>query len=144
MQSNNKKTNVGFAIHVNEKAPNIDFKYGIYNSKQEAFDYLGEEGLDVLAVGLTVGIMTENGVEEYWFKKACNTVEDLVPKFSSASGGGGFNVPEGTSPEETAAIDSNAEVQQFLDGYGNDKTLSAVINEATNVASESDIDALFA
>ena len=144
MQSNNKKTNVGFAVHVNEKTPNIDYKYGIYNSKQEAFAYLGEEGLDVLAVGLTVGIMTEDGVEEYWFKRACGTVDDLVPKIPSATGGGGFDVPEGTTPEETAAIDSNAEVQQFLDGYGNDKKLSEVIDEATNVASESDIDALFA
>lgn len=82
MYSNKKKINVGFGILANEKTPNIDYKYGVYASKQEAFDYLGEDGLDVLAVGLTVGIMTENGVEEYWFKSACESVNDLVKKFN--------------------------------------------------------------
>lgn len=138
MYSNKKKINVGFPILANEKAPNVDHKYGLYSSKQEAFDYLGEDGLDMLCVGLTVGIMTENGVEEYWFKKACNSVDDLVPKTSS-----GYVVPEGETAENTPQLDSDKEVQGFLEGYNKEQKLADVIDDATKVADESAIAALF-
>lgn len=123
MKDNNKKITVGASILANEKCPNVDYKYGLYHSKEEVMEVLGEDGLDVLAVGLTVGILTENGVEEYWFKKACDSIDDLVPKNA-----GGFEVEKGKTPEETDAIDSNKEMQDFLEGYDNKKTLKEILS----------------
>lgn len=80
MISNNKSIKVGANIKVNEACANVDYKYGIWNSKEEAFEALGENGDDVLAVGLTIGVLEEDGVHEYWFQKACGSVDDLVPK----------------------------------------------------------------
>lgn len=80
MISNNKSIKVGANIKVNEACANVDYKYGLWNSKEEAFEALGENGDDVLAVGLTIGVLEEDGVHEYWFQKACNSVDDLVPK----------------------------------------------------------------
>lgn len=78
MYSNKKSTKHGLNVFISEDCANVDFKYGPYSSVQEAFDYLDD--LEVTAVGLTVGIKTANGIEEYWFKKNCNSVNDLVKK----------------------------------------------------------------
>lgn len=129
MISNNKSVKVGANIKVNEACANVDYKYGLWNSKEEAFEALGENGDDVLAVGLTIGVLEEDGVHEYWFQKACNSIDDLVPKNGSASADGGWEVPEGSTAEETPEIDSPKEVQQFLSGMPNDKTLQEVLDE---------------
>lgn len=76
---NKKSTKVGSNIFANEATANVDYKYGPYASIDEAYATLCEDNLDVIAVGLTVGIMTENGVVEYWFKKG-TTKQDLVLK----------------------------------------------------------------
>lgn len=79
MYDNKKSVNVGATIYNNEASPNIDYKYGPYHSVEEAYEWLGEDNLDAIAVGLTVGIKTGNGIEEYWFKNG-TTLADLVKK----------------------------------------------------------------
>jgi len=71
------------------KFPNVDYLYGPYDSKQEAFDKLSEvngSGNDALVVGKTVGVVEDGGIVEYWFKSACSSVSDLVKKNSGGSG----------------------------------------------------------
>ena len=54
-----KTTNIGHAIVVNEACANIDHLYGPYNSKEEVFEILGEEGYDMLnenILGRVVGV----------------------------------------------------------------------------------------
>lgn len=75
----NKKHIVrNFNILVNDKCSNIDAKYGPYNSLAEAFNTL--DNYEYLAVGLTVGIITDEGIVEYWFKDKCSSISDLVLK----------------------------------------------------------------
>lgn len=78
-------------VFVAKNTPTVDAKYGPWASKQEAFDSLGPDGDDVLAIGLTVGIQptANDPVTEYWFKDACETVDDLVEKNDGGGGGGG-------------------------------------------------------
>ena len=61
----------------------LDARYGPYSSKQEAVDTLGDNDLAVLKVGssngLTVGIIENGKVVEYWFQGGID-VEHLVPK----------------------------------------------------------------
>lgn len=78
MFSNKKSTKLARNILVNETCPNIDYKYGPYESLEEAFQTL--RNLEVLCIGLTVGITTENGIKEYWFEKGCSNIGDLVEK----------------------------------------------------------------
>lgn len=79
MYSNKKSTKVGSNILVNEASANVDYKYGPYDSLDDAYEYLGEDNLDCIAVGLTIGIITDNGIVEYWFKNGTSK-EDLVLK----------------------------------------------------------------
>lgn len=79
MKDNGKFIATGFNIKSNEACANIDYKYGPYHSLDEAYETLGEDGDDVIAIGLTVGILTDNGIVEYWFKNGI-TKEDLVLK----------------------------------------------------------------
>ena len=83
MIQNGKSIKVGFTIKATEACPNLDYNYGLYHSREEAFEALGEDGEDVITLGRTVGIMTENGVVEYWWKNGVS-LEDLVPKCESA------------------------------------------------------------
>lgn len=77
---------LGGQINVGLNVASCDAKYGPYNSAQEAFNVLGPDGMDVLAVGLTVGILQNDGsIKEYWFKSACDSAEDLVEKGGSMS-----------------------------------------------------------
>ena len=75
-----KTVPLGGPVNIGSPVPNIDAKYGPYNSVEEAFAELGDDGEGVAAVGLTVGIRTADGIKEYWFKKACAKASDLVPK----------------------------------------------------------------
>lgn len=68
-------------IFVNKPVANIDYKYGPYDSCLQAFLELCSDNLDVLHVGLTVGITQPDGsIEEYWFKDKCEQASDLVKK----------------------------------------------------------------
>lgn len=73
-------TKINSRLRVVGGAPNVDELYGPYNSVQEAFDILGPDDQDVATVGLTVGIITGQGIVEYWFKKGCSSPNDLVVK----------------------------------------------------------------
>lgn len=79
---------IGGRLNCSVKSASVDLKYGPYPSKQAAFETLGEDGMDALAVGLTVGIEEDGKVVEYWFESACESVDDLVKKID----GGGSDV----------------------------------------------------
>ena len=64
--------------------PNIDAIYGPYPNLNGAITTIMASKR---AKGLTVGIMTDNGIEEYWFKNGI-TNNHLVPKNQGGSGGG--------------------------------------------------------
>lgn len=67
-------------MSLNASKPSLDHRWGPYNSKQEAFDFLDDR--DVLCVGLTVGIKdaSTGKIDEYWFREKAQSVEDLVKK----------------------------------------------------------------
>lgn len=71
---------VGDALNLARRKANIDNRWGPYASKEAAFATLDDA--DVLCIGLTVGIIdTVSGkVDEYWFRNACETIDDLVKK----------------------------------------------------------------
>lgn len=66
-------------LKVNRAVPNIDVKYGPYASKEEAFSILGVENMDVLSEGLTIGIIEDDRLVEYWFQGGIE-LENLVRK----------------------------------------------------------------
>ena len=79
-------TNITAPINVMSAVPNVDHKYGPYEEytadteHNPAYNaYLELERTDSVAVGLTVGITTESGIVEYWFKNG-TTEHDLIPK----------------------------------------------------------------
>lgn len=72
-------TNIGKPILLGSIVPNIDAKFGPYVSKEAAMEALDVNGQDCLCVGLTVGIIEDNKVVEYWFQGGI-TIEHLVRK----------------------------------------------------------------
>lgn len=64
--------------------PNIDAIYGPYPDLDTAKTTILPSKR---CKGLTVGILTDNGIEEYWFKNGI-TNKNLVPKNQGGSGGG--------------------------------------------------------
>lgn len=82
MIDNGKKVKVGNTISINEACANIDYNYGPYNSAEEAYEYLFD--MEVIAIGRTVGIKTEEGIVEYWFKNGTE-LQDLVLKNSGGN-----------------------------------------------------------
>lgn len=63
--------------------PNVDRLYGPYDSKEEAWQKLSatnKYGNNALVVGKTVAIKVDGKEVEYWFEKACQTIDDLVEK----------------------------------------------------------------
>lgn len=77
-------TTIGGTINSTAVTSNLDYKYGPYSSKQEAYNTLGPNGLDKLAIGLTVGIVESGSITEYWFKDGL-TLDSLVKKSGGAS-----------------------------------------------------------
>lgn len=71
---------LGDTLSLNASKPSLDHRWGPYNSKQEAFDFLNDR--DVLCIGLTVGIKdaSTGKIDEYWFREKAQSVEDLVKK----------------------------------------------------------------
>lgn len=78
-------TTIGGTINSTAVTSNLDFKYGPYSSKQEAYNTLGPNGLDKLAIGLTVGILEDGAIREYWFRNSISSVDDLVLKSEGPS-----------------------------------------------------------
>ena len=86
-------TSINNIIICNEPHANLDTYYGPYSSLQEALDTLNTETVAGVtstkrAVGLSVGILENGEVVEYWFK-AGTADTDLVKKISDTS------IPEG-------------------------------------------------
>lgn len=77
--TNIPKIPLGGQIQVGAAIPSIDAKYGPYASKQDAIDALGEEGADVICNGLTIGVIEDNKIVEYWFQGGV-TINHLVKK----------------------------------------------------------------
>lgn len=88
---------VNNAVDENYNAlPNINAIYGPYPNLNAAITTIMASKR---AKGLTVGIMTDNGIEEYWFKNGI-TNSHLVPKNQGGSGHNLFitnNVTEDTN-----------------------------------------------
>ena len=116
--------NITNAIKSSEARASIDAKYGPYASVAAAHAALGEEGADVVAVGLTVGIVTgENQITEYWYLGG-TTQAHLVPK--QAAGGGAPEPAAVSLPGAAATIAS-------LDG-NTVYTCAAALNSLTVAA----------
>ena len=73
------KIPIGDQIAMSLPAANIDARYGPYESKQEVMDALGENGMDVIAEGITVGIIENNEIVEYWFHEGTD-IDHLIKK----------------------------------------------------------------
>lgn len=73
------KIPLGGPIQVGASIPSVDAKYGPYASKQDAMDALGEDGMDVICIGLTIGIIEDNNIVEYWFQGG-TSITNLVKK----------------------------------------------------------------
>lgn len=79
---NYKETTVTeYPILVNKKVANIDFKYGPYNSVEEAYEFLSK--YDYITQGLTFGVLSEDyTVTEYWFIGGTSE-NDIEKKFKN-------------------------------------------------------------
>ena len=60
-------TTIGGTIQSTAVTSNLDYKYGPYADIQTANDALGPNGIDKIALGLTVGIIQQD-----------NTIKDLT------------------------------------------------------------------
>lgn len=82
--------NIGSKIVLGNSVPSIDEKYGPYVSTQAAWERLGEDDLDCICIGLTVGIQptASSPVVEYWFKDGVE-FSNLVPKYPAELPNGG-------------------------------------------------------
>lgn len=84
--------------------PNLDYKYGPYKSMEECLQALLPRQR---SIGLTVGIIKDTGIQEYWFKKG---IEDsnLIPKLVSSAGNQGIDkaniLIQETAPEDTNVV----------------------------------------
>lgn len=76
-------------LQIGKKSPNIDARYGPWQSKGEAVTTLSKWG--TIAKGLTVGIIENNKIVEYWFQGGTD-LDHLVLK---NNGGGGSGSIEG-------------------------------------------------
>lgn len=72
---------IGLQLGMSKPAASIDARYGPYASKQAVMDALGENGKDVIVQGLTVGIIENGLIVEYWFRGGTD-VGHLVQKES--------------------------------------------------------------
>lgn len=100
-QTNNNEpaTNITARINVMDAVPNVDINYGPYNSAHEAYLALSEN--EAIAVGLTVGVMNNGTIQEYWFKSGTEEV-NLVPKATQD-----YNALENKPKIGTKTLDSS-------------------------------------
>ena len=73
---------IGGQIQVGSKTASVDAKYGPWASRAEAMEALGEEGMDAIVDGLTVGIIENGKTVEYWWQGGTE-LEHLVKKNDS-------------------------------------------------------------
>ena len=66
----------------NEACANLDYKYGPYGSVEEAFSSIPSA---FRTIGLTVGVIENGVIQEYWFKSGKSRKEDLVPKLAEGN-----------------------------------------------------------
>ena len=96
-------------IRSSSRTANIDAKYGPYASVEAANRALGEQGDDVISVGLTVGITQRDGsVKEYWYQPVSGVLT-LVEK-QVGEDGSAYHKPDGGIPYN----DLSTSVQQSL------------------------------
>lgn len=70
---------IGKPFLLSQAIASIDGKYGPYNDKDEAIAALGDDGFAVICEGLTVGIIENDKIVEYWFRGGTDK-EHLVKK----------------------------------------------------------------
>ena len=108
---------VGCALYPNEASPSLDYRYGPYSSTAEAWTELNKTGV---CVGQTVGILNADGsVDEYWFKSACRSANDLVKKIVA---------------QQTVDAYTKSETDAKLAEKANASDLSTKANKATTLA----------
>lgn len=110
----NSSIQLGRNIVVNEPCPDIDFRYGPYNSVAEAENWIDRH---LRAIGLTVGIIEDGEIVEYWFKsdtmhlvKKLNDGENLYSPSES--------IPDDAISETVSASKSSLQgqtISQILD-----------------------------
>lgn len=89
-------TTINNRIICNQQHANLDEYYGPYNSVREALEALNTETIAGVtytkrAIGLTVGIIENREVVEYWFKSG-TTDNDLVKKTADVGLPGGVKI----------------------------------------------------
>lgn len=70
---------IGKQLQLGKKVASLDAKYGPYASREAAYDALGPENMDVIAQGLTVGIIENGEIVEYWWQGG-TSLSNLVKK----------------------------------------------------------------
>lgn len=120
--TNELATNITARINVMEPVPNVDINYGPYASVHDAYETLNNVG--AIAIGLTVGVTTENGIQEYWFKNG-TTENDLVIK-----GALDYDLLDNKPKIENKTLDSTTTLAQIgavsattFDTHVNDKEI---------------------
>lgn len=71
----NSSIQLGRNIVVNEPCSDIDYRYGPYRSTSEALEWIDKH---LRNLGLTVGIIEDGKIVEYWFKSDINTLVKKV------------------------------------------------------------------
>lgn len=113
-------TSINNIITCNEPHANLDSYYGPYKSVSEALQLLNSTVVNGVIytkryIGLTVGIETDNGIVEYWFKNGVlNT--DLVKKIPDAGLPSGVKVVTfdrngGRGVQNSILTDTNSQVR---------------------------------
>lgn len=104
-----KSFNLANRINVVNKYSNVDLNYGPYNSVEEAIDNIPEGVRDI---GLTVGVLVNGYVVEYWWKSGVADV-DLIMK-TNATG----SIPVYVSEDDVPSVDDITVPQNVLVASG--------------------------
>ena len=140
----NLSINNGGIVTNKEGMPSIDFRYGPYASLSAAHAALSADGL--CAIGLTVGIINGNKVDEYWYQEGIE-LSNLVKKAkvdsaptkdspNAVSSGGVYDVTHGTLKTRYIPFDLRGESIIFL----SDEDMTELFGPATMVGGQSMFD----
>lgn len=120
-----RNISLGGKIQVGAAVANVDAKYGPYNSKNAAYNALGEGGMDVIAEGLTIGIIENGRIVEYWWQGG-TSLSNLVKK-----GGGSESLNSASiSYDNSVSGMSASNVKDAID------ELHGLLNEVNDVIEE--------
>lgn len=100
--------------------PNNNVLYGPYDSIDTAYTKIHSQLEDAIPIGLTVGIIIDNVIKEYWFSGG-TTIEHLIPKIDSISHAESIYMSDGKTVEN--AINGK---QETLVSGSNIKTINGV------------------